>query len=492
VTSGDGASAGRTLGTLFPDADLPAGAGTLDIAGITADSRAVRPGFLFAALPGTKADGMSYAAAAVEAGAMAVLAEHAPATALPAGVAVIVVADARAALARAAARFYPRQPACLVAITGTNGKTSVVSFLRQIWAACGHAAASMGTVGLVGPRGAEPGSLTTPDPVSLHETLDRLAGDGVTHLALEASSHGLVQHRLDGLRLGAGGFTNLTRDHLDYHGSFEDYRAAKMMLFEQLLPPGAAAVICADGAESAHFVDAARRRGLALTTVGTADADLALLEATPEGFGQRLTVRWGGRAHVVNLPLPGTFQAENALVAAGLAIAAGDDAGDVLGALESLEGASGRLEAVAAPDGALVVVDYAHTPDALANALGALRPYATGRLIAVFGAGGDRDPGKRPLMGAAVAAGADLAIVTDDNPRSEDPAAIRRQILAAAPGARDIGDRAEAIATAMAELRPGDVLLIAGKGHESGQIVGGRTLPFSDQATVRAVLEGRR
>jgi UDP-N-acetylmuramoyl-L-alanyl-D-glutamate--2,6-diaminopimelate ligase len=482
---------GATLGDLFPDAPLDPESRSRRIAGLAADSRAVQAGFLFAAIPGTRADGLAYAEAAARAGAVALLAARRPA-ALPSEVAFVEAADPRAALAAAAARFYPRQPAVVAAVTGTNGKTSVVSFLRQIWAALGHPAASMGTVGLVSPLGAEPGSLTTPDPVALHATLDRLAGAGVTHLALEASSHGLVQHRLDGLRLAAAGFTNLTRDHLDYHGSFAEYRAAKLILFETLLPTGGMAVICADGDESDAFAAVVRRRGLPCLTVGRKGADLTLVDARPDGFGQRLAVRARGRDFDLRLGLPGAFQADNALVAAGLAIATGGEVGAVMAALGSLQGAPGRLEKVAEINGALVVVDYAHTPDALANALAALRPYATGRLVAVFGAGGDRDAGKRPLMGAAVAANADLAIVTDDNPRSEDPAAIRHQILAAAPAAREIGDRAAAIAAAIDELRPGDVLLIAGKGHETGQILSDRTLPFSDHDAVRAVLEGRR
>jgi UDP-N-acetylmuramoyl-L-alanyl-D-glutamate--2,6-diaminopimelate ligase len=482
---------GATLGALFPDAKLAEEARTRRVSGLAADSRRVRPGFLFAAIPGTRADGLAYVDAAVAAGAVALLAAARPAT-LPPGVAFVEAAEPRAALAAASARLYPRQPETLAAVTGTNGKTSVVSFLRQIWTALGRPAASMGTVGLVSPLGAEPGSLTTPDPIVLHETLDRLAGAGITHLALEASSHGLVQHRLDGLRLSVAGFTNLTRDHLDYHGSLEAYRAAKLVLFEKLLPADGTAVVCADGAGADAFLAAIRRRGLRCLTVGRKGVDLTLTEAVPDGFGQRLAVEAGGRRFTVRLGLPGGFQADNVLVAAGLAIATGGETAAVMAALDSLRGAPGRLEKVAEANGALVVVDYAHTPDALANALTALRPYARGRLVAVFGAGGDRDAGKRPLMGAVVAAKADLAIVTDDNPRSEDPAAIRRAILAAAPGAREIGDRAAAIAAAIGELRPGDVLLIAGKGHETGQIVGDRTLPYSDQAAVRTVLEGRR
>jgi UDP-N-acetylmuramoyl-L-alanyl-D-glutamate--2,6-diaminopimelate ligase len=482
-----GAPGARTLGGLLPDADLPAAARALPIASVTADSRVVTAGALFAALPGTKVDGGAFAAAAVAAGAVAVFGEHPPAT--PLGAAVFVeVADARATLAQVAARFYPRQPATIVAITGTNGKTSVAAFLRQIWQGLGHAAASLGTIGIVGPSGEEYSNLTTPDPLSLHRSLDRLAGEGVTHLALEASSHGLAQHRLDGLRLAAGAFTNLTRDHLDYHATVADYRAAKLRLFDSLLPAGAGAVVCADGDEAGAFVAAAKSRGLRLLTVGVRGADLRLVAAERDGFGQRLTIAHDGRTTILRLPLPGAFQAENALVAAGLAIATGGEPGAVLARLETIQGATGRLEKVAEHDGAMIVIDYAHTPDALANALDTLRPYAAGRLAVVFGAGGDRDAGKRPLMGAVARLRADRVIVTDDNPRSEDPALIRRQILAAVPDAVEIGDRQDAIAHAVAGLQAGDVLLIAGKGHERGQIIGDRTIPFSDHMAVEAAL----
>lgn len=476
------------LGELLPDAGLSADARKIPVRGITADSRAVEPGFLFAAMPGVKADGMSFAKTAVEKGAVAVVGARAPEGDL--GVPFVPVADARVALAQIASRFYARQPKTIAAVTGTNGKTSVASFLRQIWTALGYPAASLGTVGLVSPKGEEYSNLTTPDPIALHRIVDRLAGEGVTHLALEASSHGLDQHRLDGLRLSAGAFTNLTRDHLDYHPSFEAYRDAKLKLFSAVLPGKAHAVICADSAEAAAFIAAAKARGLKLFTVGEHGQDIHLLRAERAGFAQKLTLRHGDEDYVLTLPLAGGFQVENALVAAGLAIVTGGKPVKVFAALENLNGASGRLERVGERNGAVVVVDYAHTPDALANALDALRPYATGKLVVVFGAGGDRDPGKRPLMGTVAHERADTVIVTDDNPRSEDPSKIRRQILAAAPGAREIGDRRQAIATAISDLKEGDVLLVAGKGHETGQIVGDRVLPFSDHEAIRAALGG--
>jgi UDP-N-acetylmuramoyl-L-alanyl-D-glutamate--2,6-diaminopimelate ligase len=454
------------------------------IIGVSADSRAVAPGFLFVAVPGTKADGLSFASDAAARGAVAVIGEGERPSALPAAVAFARVENARRQLALAAARFYPRQPATIVAVTGTSGKSSVADFARQIFAARGHAAASLGTIGVVKPDGATYGSLTTPDPVALHQTLDSLAGEGVTHLAMEASSHGLDQCRLDGVRLTAAAFTNLGRDHLDYHPTVEAYLQAKLRLFDTLLPDGATAVVNADVAEAEAVAAVARARGLKLLTVGRRGQDLVLEDVVRDGFDQRLTIRHRGGRQEVTLPLAGDFQAANALVAAGLAIAAGEEPAPVLDAFAGLKGVKGRLERVAAVNGGLVFVDYAHKPDALAHVLGALRPYATGRLMVVFGAGGDRDPGKRPIMGKVAAEHADIVVVTDDNPRSEDPAAIRAAILAAAPGAREIGDRRAAIRMTLEDLRAGDVLVIAGKGHETGQIVGTRTLPFSDHEVV--------
>jgi UDP-N-acetylmuramoyl-L-alanyl-D-glutamate--2,6-diaminopimelate ligase len=476
-------------------AELLADSATLDpriaglaVAGLTVDSRAVKRGDVFVAVPGGKADGLAFAADAAAAGASAIVAERVPAQ-LPAGVAFVPVKNTRRALALAAARLYPRQPAVIAAVTGTSGKTSVAAFTRQIWAALGHAAASIGTIGVVAPKREVYGSLTTPDPIALHRTLDELAGEGVTHLAIEASSHGLDQHRLDGVRVAAAGFTNITRDHLDYHPTIAAYLAAKLRLFEALVAAGGAAVIDVDHEHAETVVAAAKARGLKLITVGRQGAEIRLLSTAIDGFAQKLQVAHGGKTFTLRLPLVGAFQVENALVAAGLAIATGGAPAAVFAALENLKGAKGRLDLVGEKDGAPIFVDYAHKPDALAKALEALRPYVKRRLVVVFGAGGDRDVGKRPLMGAIAAQNADSVIITDDNPRSENPAAIRAAILQAAPGAVEIGDRQEAIRGAIAGLRQGDVLLIAGKGHETGQIIGDRILPFSDHDAVAAALK---
>ncbi len=474
---------------LPPDAEFDARYADLAVGGVTADSRAVNRGDLFVAIAGGKADGLRFVPGAIAAGAGAVVADRAAPAPLPNNVAFVRVDNARRALALIAAKIHPRQPRIIVAVTGTSGKTSVVAFTRQIWNALGHRAASIGTIGIVSPRGETYGSLTTPDPVALHRSLDALAADGVTHLAIEASSHGLDQYRLDGLHIAAGGFTNITRDHLDYHPTFEAYFAAKLRLFEVLLPPGAAAVIDVDHDHADKVVAAATARGLSVMTVGRKGTAIRLLQSAIDGSAQTLRLDYRGRHFQVHLPLVGEFQIDNALVAAGLAIATGGDAGSVFAALERLAGAKGRLERVGMSRGAQIFVDYAHKPDALAKALDALRPYATGRLIVVFGAGGDRDRGKRPMMGAVAAAKADRVIVTDDNPRSENPAAIRAAIMAAARGAVEIGDRREAIRRAIADLRAGDILLIAGKGHETGQIVGDRVIDFSDHEAVATAIE---
>ncbi|MCW2315259.1 UDP-N-acetylmuramyl-tripeptide synthetase/UDP-N-acetylmuramoyl-tripeptide--D-alanyl-D-alanine ligase [Rhodoblastus acidophilus] len=472
------------FGDLFPGA--PEGLRNADVAGLTADSRAVAPGFVFFALAGAKADGMAFAAKALAAGAIAVVGDRPAPEALAAS--YVRVTDARAALSLAASLFHPGQPEKIVAVTGTSGKTSVADFTRQIFAFCGFPAASLGTIGVVKPSGAIYGSLTTPDPLTLHRTLDALAAEGVTRLAMEASSHGLDQRRLDGVRICAAGFTNLSRDHLDYHADLEDYFKAKLRLFTELLPPDGTAVIAADGDFAERVIAACRARGLKTLTVGARGEDIRLAEIRAEGFDQLLTLVYAGAEYRIRLPLAGAFQAENALVAAGLALAAGAPADLAFAALEQLKGAPGRLERVGDKNGAPVFVDYAHKPDALEKALAALRPFAKNRLILVFGCGGDRDSGKRPIMGEIAVRGADLVIVTDDNPRGEPPASIRAQILAKAPGAREIGDRAKAIRAGVAELRPGDALLIAGKGHETGQIVAGKILPFSDHDEARAAL----
>jgi UDP-N-acetylmuramoyl-L-alanyl-D-glutamate--2,6-diaminopimelate ligase len=474
---------------LPPDAELDARHADLDVIDVTADSRTVKRGDLFVAIAGNKADGLTYVAPAIAAGAVAILAEQRPQAALPEDVAFVHVRSARRALALIASKLYPRQPGTIAAITGTSGKTSVAAFARQIWTALGHPAASIGTVGIVSPRGETYGSLTTPDPVALHCSLDTLAGEGVTHLAIEASSHGLDQSRLDGLRIAAAGFTNITRDHLDYHPSFDDYLKAKLRLFQALLPLGAPAVIDIDHAHAEAVVSAAKTRGLSIITVGRQGSGIRLVDSAIEGFAQVLRIAHAGKSYQIRLPLVGEFQIENALVAAGLAIATGSDAARVFAALEKLTGAKGRMEQVGTSRGAPIFVDYAHKPDALAKALDALRPYVTGRLVVVFGAGGDRDRGKRPLMGAVAAEKSDRVIVTDDNPRSEDPAAIRAAILAAVPDALEIADRRDAIHRAIADLRPGDALLIAGKGHETGQIIGDRIIPFSDHEAVATALK---
>ncbi|HXT08077.1 MAG TPA: UDP-N-acetylmuramoyl-L-alanyl-D-glutamate--2,6-diaminopimelate ligase [Roseiarcus sp.] len=468
--------------------ELLDGAGpTIEVCGLATDSRKVAPGEVFFALAGARDDGLKHVAQAVARGAAAIVAEQRPQGL--GGAVFVAVADARAALARAASRFYPERPATLVAVTGTSGKTSVAAFVRQIWAGLGYEAASLGTIGVVSRPLTVYGSLTTPDPVTLHRTLARLAAAGVTHLAMEASSHGLDQKRLDGVTPVAAGFTNLSRDHMDYHASEQDYLAAKLRLLCELLPQGGPAVIDADSAIAPRVVAAVRAAGRLAFTVGANGEAIRLESATRQGFSARLALAYAGRSYEAILPLPGDFQVSNALVAAGLCLASGAPADGVFAALDRLQGAPGRLERVGDKGGAPVFVDYAHKPDALEKALGALRPFVAGRLIVVFGCGGDRDPGKRPMMGEIASRAADVVIVTDDNPRSENPAAIRAAILAAAPGAREIGDRRQAIRAGVALLQPGDALVIAGKGHETGQIVGDRVLPFSDAEAARAALE---
>jgi UDP-N-acetylmuramoyl-L-alanyl-D-glutamate--2,6-diaminopimelate ligase len=472
------------------NAEQPAdrGLGELEITGVTADSRSVKPGDAFIAVAGTKEDGLRFATQAIAAGAAAIMAERKPAEALPQRVPFVKVGNARRALALAAAKFFPEQPPLIAAVTGTSGKTSVAAFTRQIWSALGEKAASIGTVGLVSPVRETYGSLTTPDPIGLHRELRDLAREGVTHLAIEASSHGLDQHRLDGLRVNAGAFTNLSRDHLDYHPDIASYLAAKLRLFTELVRPGGTAVVAADNEHAAEVIAAARHRRLRLLTVGRRRDDIRVREIKRDGFVQTIELTYADTHYSVNLPLAGSFQVENALVAAGLAIATGGEPQGVFAALAQLKGAKGRLELVGNNHGAPIFVDYAHKPDALAKALEALRPYATNRLVVVLGCGGDRDPGKRPMMGAIAAQLADRVVVTDDNPRSEDPAAIRAAILAGCPRGVEIGDRRKAIAASISELSPGDVLLIAGKGHETGQIIGKQVLPFSDHEAVAAAL----
>jgi len=464
----------------------------LDLAGVTADSRQVVPGDLFAALPGTHADGRAFIADAVKRGAVAILAP--PDTCWPDNVPVrplILDPQPRRRLAQIAAVLAGPQPETVVAVTGTNGKTSTVEFLRQLWSLGHRKAASLGTLGVIA-AGFEPGpGLTTPDPVTLAETLAGLCRSGVTSAALEASSHGLDQFRLDGVRFAAGAFTNLTRDHLDYHGTETAYRAAKLRLFSDLLPGGAPAVANADMDPTtlAALRDVAAQRKLDLGLVGETGEMIRLLNVTPRPDGQVVAIAMGGSHRDIALPLPGRFQADNAVMAAALAIKLGQEA--ALDHLPVLSGVRGRMELAARlPNGAAVYVDYAHTPDALERLLRALRPHAAGRLQVVFGAGGDRDRGKRPLMGQVASRWADVVIVTDDNPRGEDPAEIRAAILAACSGAREIGDRGRAIAAGLNALGPGDVLAVAGKGHEQGQTIGRTVVPFDDVAVVRSLVGG--
>lgn len=464
-----------------------AGYAGMELTGVTADSRVVSPGDLFVAVPGARLDGRAFIGEAVARGAAAILAPTG--TAWPPGVPprpMIADPEPRRRLAQIAAILAGRQPATLVAVTGTNGKTSSVEFLRQLWSLSGRSAASLGTLGLIAPGFPAGPGLTTPDPVTLARMLAALAGAGVQHAAMEASSHGLDQFRLDGARVYAAGFTNLTRDHLDYHGTLEAYRAAKLRLFADLLPWGAPAIASTelDDATMSALRTTARARKLDLQTVGAGGSLINILSVTPRPDGQVLEIALAGKRLSVDLPLPGRFQADNAVLAAGLAIGCGQ--AHAVELLPQLTGVRGRMELAARlANGAAVYVDYAHTPDALERLLTALRPHTSGRLHVVFGAGGDRDRGKRPLMGEAAARLADRVIVTDDNPRSEDPASIRAAILSACAGAADIGDRARAIAAAMSDLGRGDVLAVAGKGHEQGQTIGMETLPFDDAGVVR-------
>ncbi len=465
----------------------------VEVTGLSSDSRAIQPGNLFAALPGTQHDGVAFIDDALARGAGSILAP--PQTDLPrqyADIPIIQDNEPARRFSLMAARFYKTQPEIVTAVTGTNGKTSVASFLRQIWAHQGLAAASIGTLGVDAPGIEEPGALTTPDPVMLHQTLSRLAENGVSHLALEASSHGIEQFRLDGVRIEAAAFTNLSRDHLDYHGTEKAYFAAKAQLFSRILPEGAMAVLNADAPEFAALAAIAQRRGQRIISYGVDGNDVRITRGRPLGFGQLVSFEIAGRLHDVHLPLVGAFQIANVACAIGLFIATGGEAGAALEAVSDLKVAPGRMEHMGnRANGAAVFVDYAHTPDALANALAAIRPHAKSELIVVFGCGGDRDKGKRPTMGRIAAEGADRVIVTDDNPRSEDGAVIRREIIAGIgkpSSITEIPERGTAIATAIAELEPGDVLVIAGKGHERGQIVGDQVLPFDDREEVTRAL----
>lgn len=470
------------------------------LTGISVDSRELRPGNLFAALPGAAQHGAVHVPLALAAGAAAVLTDRAGTEIAREALArsdtpLVVCEDPRQALAYAAALYYGAQPGCVVAVTGTSGKTSVATFTRMIWQALGLRAANLGTMGVIGDFEA-PLAHTTPEPVTLHRLLARMAAEKVDHVAMEASSHGLDQRRLDGVRLTAAAFTNLSQDHLDYHSDMEAYFAAKAGLFSRVLPEDGVAVVNIDDPRGAQVAQVARDRGQDLITVGRADgAALRITGQRYDATGQELRFSWNGKAQGARLPLIGGFQAENVLAAAGLAIGSGSDPADVFAVLPELTTVPGRMQLAATRDnGAAVFVDYSHKPGALASALKSLRPHVLGRIVVVFGAGGDRDRLKRPLMGRAAAENADQVIVTDDNPRSEDPAAIRRAVMEGCPEATEIADRAEAILVGVDALEPGDALLIAGKGHETGQIIAGQAYPFDDreQASVAvAALDGR-
>ncbi|WP_067734144.1 UDP-N-acetylmuramoyl-L-alanyl-D-glutamate--2,6-diaminopimelate ligase [Novosphingobium naphthalenivorans] len=476
------------LSALCAAAGLALDGGDANVTGFAIDHRKVAPGTVFGAFRGAKFNGEDFIPAAIEAGAVAVVA--APEAKVE-GAVHFADAEPRRLFARLAAPFFTPVPETLVAVTGTNGKTSTVELTRQLWRMAGQRAASIGTLGVTTSDESVSTGLTTPDIVTFLANLTGLAREGVTHVAYEASSHGLSQFRIEGPRVSAGAFTNLSRDHLDYHATMEDYFAAKMRLFDDVVMDGGTAVIWADDAWSDKAIAHAQARGLKLLTVGTKGEHIRLLGRTPTALGQKLEVEYQGKVRVIDLPLIGAYQAANALVSAGLVLATGGDAHTTFDALKRLVTVRGRIERAAiSPAGAPIYVDYAHTPDALEAAIAALRPHVTGRLIAVFGAGGDRDQGKRPEMGRIASAGADVAIVTDDNPRGEDPAAIRAMVLAGmGEGAREIGDRREAIAAAVAEAGAGDVVLIAGKGHEQGQIIGSgetmRVLPFDDVTVAR-------
>ncbi|MBY4892618.1 UDP-N-acetylmuramoyl-L-alanyl-D-glutamate--2,6-diaminopimelate ligase [Rhodobacteraceae bacterium N5(2021)] len=477
----------------------PMTGGDVGVSGLALDSRKVVAGTLFAALPGSQVHGGEFIQYALRMGAGAILtdrkgAEIAATELAASDASLVVVEDAAEALAHAAALFFGAQPETMVAVTGTNGKTSVASFTRQIWEAMGRSAVNIGTTGVEGAFAA-PGLHTTPEPVTLHGVLAEMAASGVTHAAMEASSHGLDQKRMDGVRLAAAAFTNLTQDHLDYHGTMEAYFEAKLRLFTGLLPEDGVAVVNMDDAHGPRVAEACAARGIEVLGVAQyANAALKITGRRIDETGQDVLFRWQGEGRQVRLDLIGAFQAMNVLTAAGLVIAGGENPEDVFAVLPKMTGVRGRMELAARRShGAPIYVDYSHTPDSLEVALKALRPHVLGRLVVVFGAGGDRDTGKRPLMGAAAAAYADVAFVTDDNPRSEDPASIRAAVLAGCPEATEVADRAEAILRGVDMLEPGDALLIAGKGHETGQQVGDVIYPFDDveQASVAvAALEG--
>lgn len=473
-----------------PSAGPPFFGPDVEITGLAIDSRQVRPGYLFGALPGFQVDGRDFIGQAVERGAVAVLA--ASGTQLEESdqsISLVTDENPRRAIAVMAARFYGAQPHVIAAVTGTNGKTSVATFTRQIWQHLGYEAASVGTLGVEPERPNAPAALTTPDPIELQRCLAELAHDGFNHLAMEASSHGLDQSRLDGVVVTSAAFTNLSRDHLDYHGDMAQYFAAKCRLFDSLMTPGGTAVLNADIPEFNKLMEICQERGLRVLSFGSEGQDIKLLTRTPTAAGQSLNIEIFGEAYQVDFPVAGSFQAWNLLAALGLVISGGVEAKDAISAVPALSGVPGRVEYVGkSPSGGAVYVDFAHTPDALETVLTALRPHCDARLWVVVGCGGDRDPGKRPMMGEVSDRLADVAIITDDNPRSEEPAVIRAAMMAATPNGREIGDRREAIFTAVRELNKDDLLVIAGKGHESGQKVGDEIHPFDDREVAREAI----
>ncbi|AJR22568.1 MULTISPECIES: UDP-N-acetylmuramoyl-L-alanyl-D-glutamate--2,6-diaminopimelate ligase [Sphingobium] len=474
------------LGSLIEglDAKLDTGASLdLPVSGFAIDNRKVAPGTVFGAFQGARVNGEDFIPAAVQAGAVAVVARP---EARVDGAIHIASDNPRRLFAQLAARYFAPFPEVTVAVTGTNGKTSTVELTRQLWRMLGHKSASIGTLGVTTSVDQVSTGLTTPDIVTFLANMSGLKREGITHAAFEASSHGLAQYRTEGLPVSAAAFTNLSRDHLDYHGDMDSYFDAKMRLFDEVVEPQGAAVVWADDAWSEKVIQRATKRGLRVLSVGVQGQALRLANRTPTQLGQTLDVEVEGKSHKVNLPLIGAYQAANALTAAGLVIAGGEDAGKVLELLGRVQPVRGRLErAVITRTGAPVYVDYAHTPDGLRAAIEALRPHTRGRLIALFGAGGDRDAGKRPQMGKVAADLADHVIVTDDNPRSEEPSAIRAAVMAGAPGAEEIGGRRAAIAAAIAQAGADDIVLLAGKGHEQGQIIGDRVLPFDDVTVAR-------
>ena len=474
------------LADLFPTSHFTPHDAECDVGGLSFDSRTTQKNDVFFAVPGTKGDGRNFISDALNAGACALVGQDENAAF---NVPYVRVANVRLALAQAAARFYPAQPSTILAVTGTSGKTSVASFVRQIMSECGHQAAAIGTTGVIAPSGRHYGALTTPDPITLHKICDELTHDGVTHVALEASSHGLDQYRLDGLRISAAAFTNLSHDHLDYHMDMDDYLNAKLGLFRRLLKEGQTAVINADDAYSNQVIAACAEAHLHILTTGFRGQDLILRSVDMTDQNATMTFDYRGVSYSAHLALVGDFMIANVMVAMGLCLSAGEKIEAIVAALPKLVGAPGRLERVAMMHHVPIYVDYAHKPDALDKVLRTLRALVKSRLILVFGCGGDRDRAKRGEMGAIAQSLADVVIVTDDNPRNEDPASIRAAICAKAPSALNIGDREQAIRHALEITRDGDVVLIAGKGHEEGQIIGSQVLPFSDHNVVRSLVQ---